>query len=140
MSKFNGGYLLLKTDRPYYYPSNIVKGKIYIQTTSPMAPKHMKLEVYGHEKASYIERIGRHEYQWEFKKKILGFKGVCFTFQGPINPGDYIIPFEFELPANIPASIYWHDSNNSDLNPSCEVNYNIIATLITSDNQQLKYS
>ena len=65
----------------------------------------------------------------------MGFKGVCFIFKGPINPGDYIIPFEFDLPANIPASILWHDSNDWSKNPSCEIIYNITSTLITHDNQ-----
>lgn len=59
---------------------------------------------------------------------------MCFTFNAPIIPGDYIIPFEFELPANIPASILWHDSRDWHKNPSCEVNYSITATLITHDN------
>jgi hypothetical protein len=109
MAKFNGGYLFLKTDRPYYYASNKVQGKIYIQTHVPMTPKHMEIEVCGHEKASYKVRRNKHDHQDVFEKNILGFKGVCFTFQAPINPGDYIIPFEFDLPANIPASILWHD-------------------------------
>jgi hypothetical protein len=30
MAKFDGGYLYLRTDRQYYYPSNKVQGKIYI--------------------------------------------------------------------------------------------------------------
>jgi len=106
-----------------------------------MSPKHMEIEVCGNEKASYKVRRGKYDHQDVFEKKILGFKGVCFTFKGPINPGDYIIPFEFELPANIPASILWHDLNNEfDKNPSCEVIYNITSTLVTDDNKQLKYS
>lgn len=44
-----------------------------------------------------------------FEKDIIKFKGNCFTFTAPINPGDYVIPFEFDLPANIPSSIIWHD-------------------------------
>ncbi len=64
----------------------------------------------------------------------MGFKGVCFRFKGPINPGDYIIPFEFDLP-DIPASILWHDSNDWYKNPSCEIIYSITSTLITHDNQ-----
>ena len=30
-SKFDWGYLYLKTDREYYYPGNTVFGKIYIR-------------------------------------------------------------------------------------------------------------
>ena len=81
-SKFNGGYLFLKTDRPFYYPSAIVQGKIYIQTHVPMSPKHIEIEVSGHEKASYKVRRGdgddTRDDQDEFKRKIIGFKGICF--------------------------------------------------------------
>jgi hypothetical protein len=35
-AQFNGGYLYVKTDRPYYYPGNSVLGKIYIRTMVPM--------------------------------------------------------------------------------------------------------
>ena len=40
-SKFNGGYIFVMTDRPYYYPGNVVKGKIYIRTDVPMEPSHI---------------------------------------------------------------------------------------------------
>lgn len=140
ISKFKGGYLFLKTDRPYYYPSNIVQGKIYIQTHVPMSPKHIEIEVSGHEKASYKVRRGKHDHQDVFKRKIIGFKGICFKFKEAIDAGDYIIPFEFELPKNIPSSIMWHDHNDWDNNPSCEVVYKIKAYLTTNENQQLKYS
>ena len=43
-------------------------------------------------------------------RKILEFKGTCFTFQQPyLNPGDHTIPFEFNLPAHLPASIAYHN-------------------------------
>jgi hypothetical protein len=49
MTKFDGGYLCLRTDRPYYYASNKVKGKIYIKTQVPMSPKKMEIKVKGRE-------------------------------------------------------------------------------------------
>jgi hypothetical protein len=31
-AKFNGGYIYVKTDKPYYHPGDEVFGKIYIRT------------------------------------------------------------------------------------------------------------
>ena len=58
-SKFEGGHLYVKTDRPYYYPGNEVFGKIYIRTFVPMDPSHMEIKVKGKEKASY-KRFEQH--------------------------------------------------------------------------------
>ena len=30
-SCFDGGYIFLKTDQPFYYPGNMVTGKIYVR-------------------------------------------------------------------------------------------------------------
>jgi len=89
---FDGGYLYVKTDRPYYYPGNVVYGKIYIRTSVPMQAKHIEIKVKGKEKASY-RRIEHHEHRVgdevrrekreikeRFRRVIMDFKGVCFTF------------------------------------------------------------
>jgi hypothetical protein len=55
-----------------------------------MSPKLIEIEVCGHEKASYKVRRHDHtqnrdyDHQEVVEKDILGFKGVCFTFQAPI--------------------------------------------------------
>ena len=33
---FDGGYLYVKTKKPYYYPGNKVTGKIYIRAEKPV--------------------------------------------------------------------------------------------------------
>lgn len=35
-AKFDGGYLFVKTDKPFYYPNNTVYGKIYIRAEVPL--------------------------------------------------------------------------------------------------------
>ena len=83
-----------------------------------MNPRNLDIFVKGKEKASfkYRETIHHrdnegntrteHVDRWEYmSKKIMEFKGNCFTFQGPLAPGDYTIPFEFVLPPSIPSSI-----------------------------------
>ncbi len=66
------------------------------------------------------------------------FRAVCFTFQGPLNPGDYTIPFEFTLPNNLPSSIMFKNKFHRD-KPSAKVKYNIKAIINTYDKRFLKY-
>ena len=54
-SKFKGGYIFVKTDRPYYYAGNKVFGKIYIRAEVPMEPSHIEIYIKGKEKASFRE-------------------------------------------------------------------------------------
>ena len=53
---FNGGYLYVKTDRPYYYPGNTVFGKIYIRIECPMDARNLDIKISGKEKASFLRR------------------------------------------------------------------------------------
>ena len=83
---------------------------------------------------------------WSYEKIHILFKAVCFRFPlncGPLNPGDYIIPFEFKLPDLIPASMIFEYGGASDdlkldqvneqryrfCEPHCEVKYSIKAFL-----------
>ena len=58
-AKFDGGYLYLKTDKPYYYPGNIVMGKIYIRAERQFRPRELVIKVNGNEKISYLKRTTR---------------------------------------------------------------------------------
>jgi hypothetical protein len=53
-AKFDGGYIYVKLDRPYYYPGNKVYGKIYIRTEVPLEPSHIEIYVKGKEKCGYV--------------------------------------------------------------------------------------
>ena len=52
-AQFTGGYLYVKTDRPYYYAGNVVYGKIYIRANEVIDAKDVEIKVKGKEKASY---------------------------------------------------------------------------------------
>ena len=144
-AQFEGGYLYVKTDRPYYYPGNKVLGKIYIRTTVPMNAKQVEIKVKGKEHASYWrarENDGTtnraRQVKERFKRKILKFKAPCFTFQEPLSPGDFTIPFEFTLPENIPSSMMYKNPNHNN-SPSAKIKYSIRALVNTHDNKVLKY-
>lgn len=136
--KFEGGYIFVKYDKPFYYPGNTVYGKIYIRTEVPMSPKHVEIEVSGIEKCSYMKGSGKHRRRHYNTRQSIEFKGKCFTFTGALNPGDYTIPFEFALPENMPASMMWDRYDIHD-SPKATVKYHCEATLVTQENTECKY-
>jgi len=72
------------------------------------------------------------------KNEIIDFEGTCFTFTGPLEAGDYTIPFEFDLPQDIPASIMW---SRVDIwaNPRAKIQYTIEAEIENFDGSCLQY-
>ena len=122
-------------------------GKIYIRTEIPLDAKFLEIKVKGKEKASFWreesyehdgERRTRHIKE-KLHRKILDFKGICFTFMQPyLNPGDHTIPFEFTLPQHLPASIMYHNRNHHN-KPKCHIKYSILATIHTHQHKKMKY-
>ena len=66
------------------------------------------------------------------------FRAECFRFQGPLDPGDYIIPFEFALPANLPASMVYENRRISG-DPWIKIKHTIQAIVNMHDNSMIKY-
>ena len=98
-SQFDGGYLYVKTDKPFYYPGNPVYGKIYIRVERAIDADRMEIKVNGKEKASfwYTTSDGKTSSRHKAKtsQKYFDFKATCCQFTQTLQPGDYIIPFEF---------------------------------------------
>jgi len=83
-----------------------------------MQARELQLRLKGKEKASFLyretrtyrdgdgetrsETITRKE---KMVRKLLEFNAVVFTFQFPLDPGDFVINFSFQLPMGLPASI-----------------------------------
>ena len=60
-SKFHGGYIYVKTDKPFYYSGNKVFGKIYIRVEpgNLLQARNLDIRVKGKEKCSYWEQEAR---------------------------------------------------------------------------------
>lgn len=136
-SKYEHGYMMVQTTQPIFNPGSTVSGSIYMRVgPGPCPSKDVLLEVKGVEKVSWIERVsrqvnGRTEWRNEKrkgKKEILHYKAPCFTFSVPtLMPGDYTIPFQFQLPQGIPSSIMFQGTGQK--HPKAKVKYCIKATL-----------
>ena len=132
----------MKTAKPFYHPGDQVTGNIYIRLMVPMNASTLEIKVKGKEKAKFIRYYSNGQSTWSecirYEHKHIEFKGVCFTFNGPLNPGDYTIPFEFDLPNDIPGSICFRDDTRME-KPKAEIKYTVKAVLNTVDNRVLKY-
>ena len=146
-SQFQGGYIYVKTDKPFYYPGSKVYGKIYIRTEVALDASFLEIKVKGKEKASFVrtetyqdgDQSRTRHIKEKLHRKILEFKGTCFTFQQPyLNPGDYTIPFEFDLPAHLPASIAYHNRGHH-AKPKAFLKYTVLATIHTHQHKKMKY-
>lgn len=51
--KFDSGYLMLQTDKPFYEPGDLITGKIYLRIMRPIDAKHIELKINGKEKGSW---------------------------------------------------------------------------------------
>ena len=141
--KFNGGYIYVRTDRPYYYPGDEVFGKIYIRCEVPLSAAYLELGIKGDEKCSYWHTVHRKDkkstrVKKQSQRKIIEWRGTCFTFTQLLNPGDYQIPFSFVLPPGLPASIMFKNFHHVD-KPKAKIAYYVNAILHNHDGLAMSY-
>lgn len=86
-SKYDSGYMMVKTSQPVYNPGSTVSGTIYLRIgSSGCQSKEVILEVKGAEKVSWVDRVtrlvdGRQEQideKRKAKKDIFKHRASCF--------------------------------------------------------------
>lgn len=130
---YEHGYLMVRTDQATYYPGQAVTGTIYLRTSHPIEARYIELEITGKEKVSIVTRVHRdndwHDDKHKSKKVLYHTKQPCFTFAVPVlSPGDYAIPFSFQLPQGIPSSLFYKNKHIQG-KPKAMVKYQIRANL-----------
>ena len=135
---------MVQTQAPVYYPGQTVTGTVYLRTNVPLEVKHIDLEIKGKENASFETRVHRdnewHDEKHKTKKTLWHFHQPCFTFAvSVLAPGDYAIPFSFQLPSGIPSSLYYKNKH-IQAKPKAMVKYHIRASLKDHHNHShMKY-
>jgi hypothetical protein len=157
-SAFDYGNMQLQTNQQFYYPNDVVTGTIYMRITKPVpGATHLQLEFKGYEKGEFTDiEYRRHgsgenahtervEVLRESNRDILHMKQPCYHFpqaaQGqPLLPGDYQVPFQFQLPQALPASIYFHNLSHQK-KPEARIKYKLKVTLCTKSphDKEMKY-
>ena len=141
--QFDKGYLVVQTAQAFYYPGTPVTGNIYLRVMQPIEAKYIDIEIKGKEKVSFVtqeQRDGQtHHEKRKARRQVIHYSQPCFTFATPVlYPGDYVIPFNFPLPAGLPSSIFYHNKNDWD-KPKAKVKYHIKAKLHGHHNSDMVY-
>ena len=124
----------VQLDRTFYYPGQMVNGKVFINAQYPFKCAEMTLSCEGKEKASwtryyyvtkhktrrvrrdgrwvtehYTVRVEKHQHM-EKKKKAMDFKVPIMNMGSldyTVNQGNYMATFQFQLPHKISSSMYF---------------------------------
>ena len=121
-----------------------------MRVTRPIEARHVEIQVKGKEKASFLDtemriRNGKSEYvivKRKVQNEFLHFTAPCFTFGVPVlMPGDYVIPFSFALPHEVPSSMFYKSPPGQRKKASAKVKYHvkcIVHCNYTSQNMKYK--
>jgi len=97
-------------------------------------PKELFIEVSGYERASYWVEANDKKMKVKFNKTMYEFKGSCFVFEGPLIKGDHFLAFEFDLPQELPSSM-WFKENSYAQRPHAKVLHSVKAILLMEEDQ-----
>ena len=149
-AKKHFGYIYVKTAMPFYIAGDLVEGKVYIRAEETIPVKKLELNVKGKEKISYWydhtvyeedgdgnrrSRTERRKYKAE--RTIIN-KSIHLSLPEELPPGDYIVPFQIQLPNDLPSSIMWSRKDHYD-KPKAKIKYEIEAELDISGYKDMKY-
>lgn len=118
-SKQSIGGMVINLEKPYYYPGEIVHGKIYCLFSQTFDCKSLEMEIFAEEYIMFTENIKKEKSKKKSSKLIEGKNCIFRRVQtilvpenNVINQGHYIYPFTFMLPLNLPGSFeyYNHDT------------------------------
>ncbi len=129
-------------DKLYYVPGETVTGRVVLAANETIECNAIVLRIKGKEKAEWDEKRTRTEGQgenarqveywkeYDSKNKFLDMHVVVSPDAFDCQPGQYVFPFSFQLPNNIPGSFSianWKHGDKRDID--AEIKYTISATI-----------
>ncbi|XP_035695911.1 arrestin domain-containing protein A-like [Branchiostoma floridae] len=104
--------LVLRTNKGQYVGGETVYGAVYLQIDRVTSGTGVKLKFHGYEDFYYEERGSqRYSGTGEFsvmrgRKEHFDVEVPIYTSTDPIPLGCYVFPFQYELPADLPATFH----------------------------------
>ncbi|KDO16364.1 hypothetical protein SPRG_18106, partial [Saprolegnia parasitica CBS 223.65] len=101
------GTIRVSVDKPHYISGELITGSLQVDVLEPIDCNEIIVIVKGKEKVSWTEHESRtddhgHEKAVELKlserHKIFNQKLVLFNVEHHISPGQYVYPFQYQLP------------------------------------------
>ena len=147
---FKGGNIQIQTEYPYYEPGGTVNGKIFIQTMNPVPATHIQIEIDGKEKNKFYhyfdqsiqhpppegsppgtigaKEVISHKETNKQKNHFIDVKQGLYEIPGGcIAPGSFMLGFTFQLPDDLPSSLFFKEQSAS--HAKSKVKYTVTATI-----------
>ncbi|OQS02327.1 hypothetical protein THRCLA_05287 [Thraustotheca clavata] len=118
-------------DKPYYISGELVAGSLLVQVFEPIDCNEVVIIVSGNEVVRWPASNSRYEdlsdyiREDEFLQEKVLIKLILFNVQQQIPPGNYVYPFEYILPNDLPGSF----DNKKDNGVVAKITYSITGTL-----------
>jgi len=114
------GGMVINLEKPYYYPGEIVHGKIYCLFSQPYDCKSVEMEISAEEYTMFTEMKRREKAKETSINKREGrnciykrVQTIMVSEKNIINQGHYVYPFTFMLPLNLPGSFESYSDEHS---------------------------
>ena len=95
-------------EKPYYYPGEIINGKVLLIVLQPIPFKAIQFITLGKESTRfrYYELVGskKRGFTGQGKRLILSSQVSLAQFQEIVAPGQYSFPFLMQIPIDVPPS------------------------------------
>ncbi|KAF1332735.1 Arrestin domain-containing protein a, partial [Globisporangium splendens] len=132
------GKIGIAVDKPAYIAGEIVRGTIYVDIYEPIKCDALVLKATGKEKVEWrethtefddgnsINKYEDHEAEKEFFKQKIVISAISAMYM----PGQYMYPFQYQLPVGLPGSFHLasYSSGHVD-NLEAKIKYKFKATL-----------
>lgn len=156
--------MVVQLDRAFYYPGEVVNGKVFISSVTPVGCQMMELSCEGKEKVEFtrfyyvyvwrrvrVHRDGRTHWEWRRvrvekservskKKKQMDFKVPLMdmgAYGYNLHPGNYMAGFSFTLPRKISSSLSYKNHGIRQ-KPEAKVEHKIKIKLYGPGGQPIK--
>lgn len=113
-------FIVVQTDRSSYYAGEQVTGTVTLCLFKPLQLETIQLEVNGIEKC-------KHDFYFD-SRVCLAHKLVLHSRRETFESGNYVFPFEFYLPSDIPNTLYFKRGDSMG-----EISYKVQAEVILPD-------
>jgi hypothetical protein len=100
----------VETDKLYYACGEVIKGNIKLNLRKPKDVSSLHITFKGTQHAYYSIKRGDTTYTGESKGDYIDLEQIIQEVNGKMPAGDYVFPFQFAVPFDVPNSFYYGDS------------------------------
>ena len=100
------GSILVETDQKSYFADDQIDGVLILNLFKDFPSNTIRIVISGKEKTSIEKKNFENEF-WNHEFPLFSFRGDYFE------KGQYVFPFSFKLPENLPSSFFWKDEKNN---------------------------